>query len=309
MGIAERAWAWARDRAALTCSPPLNICSKASTKPSKSSSALRSGVTPDSLHSCSNVDDELVRSTSSVLIVFLNADESGDGGGDEAAAERRRAAQRWWKETGRGRAGTAGAAMWMGSGRGRVKAAAARCIADSSRCRLVVWRCLQDATWLHARFGRKLPSNLASEPPCRRRRRNATRCARSRSCHPPRLGAGARATPSHPCSLAQVSISLLRAGDGINYPQDAQSVSVHYDAFLPNGAQWDSSRKRGRPLRFRVGVGQVVAGLELGVREMSIGEHVRLRVPHELAYGERGFPGLVPPCTDIEFDIELIDIV
>ena len=89
------------------------------------------------------------------------------------------------------------------------------------------------------------------------------------------------AFPSH--SQAEVTITLVRAGDGENYPRRSQSVAIHYDAFLANGAEWDSSRRRGKPLRFRVSSGQVIPGLDHGVMQMSVGELVRLRVPAELA--------------------------
>ena len=106
-----------------------------------------------------------------------------------------------------------------------------------------------------------------------------------------------------------IDIKMLRAGDSDNYPRPHQSVAVHYDAFLPNGKMWDSSRKRGRPLRFRLGGGQVISGLDAAVSELSMGMRARVTIPAELAYGERGFPGLVPPNSSIDFDLELLEIV
>ena len=131
-----------------------------------------------------------------------------------------------------------------------------------------------------------------------------------------------------------LAIKLLRAGDADNYPLKAQAVAVHYDAYLANGSMWDSSRKRGRcalsplkstptgtersrvrnsrrhrPLRFRLGAGQVIPGLDEAVSQLSMGMRARVDIPAELAYGERGFPGLVPPNTAISFDIELLEIV
>ena len=108
---------------------------------------------------------------------------------------------------------------------------------------------------------------------------------------------------------SSVSIRLIRAGDTTSYPQASQSVAIHYDAYLPNGTMWDSSRKRGRPLRFRLGVNQVIKGLDETVMQMSMGMRARVTIPSTLAYGERGFPGLVPPNTAIDFDLELLEIV
>ncbi|RYH13351.1 hypothetical protein EON65_35850 [archaeon] len=47
-------------------------------------------------------------------------------------------------------------------------------------------------------------------------------------------------------------------------------------------------------------------GLDLGVAQLSIGERAKVSIPAHLAYGEKGFPGLIPPRTDLVFDIELI---
>ena len=92
-------------------------------------------------------------------------------------------------------------------------------------------------------------------------------------------------------------------------PRQSLTVAIHYDAYLPNGTMWDSSRKRGRPLRFRLGVNQVIKGLDETVMQMSMGMRARVTIPSTLAYGERGFPGLVPPNTAIDFDLELLEIV
>ena len=54
---------------------------------------------------------------------------------------------------------------------------------------------------------------------------------------------------------------------------------------------------------------QVVRGLDEGVQCMSVGERVQLIFPAEWGYGARGFPGLVPPNTPLEFDLELVEIM
>ena len=104
-------------------------------------------------------------------------------------------------------------------------------------------------------------------------------------------------------SAQGVTIKMIKAGDSDGYPQPTQSVVVHYDAYLPNGELWDSSKQRGRPLRFRLGVGQVIPGLDEGIMQLSLGARARMTLPPEMAYGARGFPGLVPPNTSVDFDI------
>ena len=105
-----------------------------------------------------------------------------------------------------------------------------------------------------------------------------------------------------------LQIKMLRSGDGKQYPQSMQSVAIHYEAWA-NGKMWDSTKDRKRPLRFRVGAGQVIKGLDLAVSQLSIGSRAKVLIPADIAYGARGFPGLVPPNTPIEFDIEVLELV
>ena len=77
-------------------------------------------------------------------------------------------------------------------------------------------------------------------------------------------------------------------------------------AQLPDGKQFDSSRDRGKPFKFKLGAEQVIPGLDEGVSQLSIGERAKIMIPPEMAYGERGFPGLIPRNTMLVFDLELI---
>ena len=110
-----------------------------------------------------------------------------------------------------------------------------------------------------------------------------------------------------------VEVTTLVAGDGVHFPKKGQIVAIHYDAFLAaekaEGKQWDSTHKRAKPLRFRLGQGQVIPGLDEGVGTLSLAGKARIAIPACLAYGKRGFPGLVPPDTDVIFNVELVDIL
>jgi len=103
-----------------------------------------------------------------------------------------------------------------------------------------------------------------------------------------------------------VRVEIFAAGDGINYPRKGQTVTVHYTGYLPDGGLFDSSRDRGKPFKFKLGAEQVIPGLDKGVAQLSIGERAKIVIPPRLAYGERGFPGLVPPNSELIFDLELI---
>ena len=84
------------------------------------------------------------------------------------------------------------------------------------------------------------------------------------------------------------------------------TVTVHYTGYLPNGNMFDSSRDRGKPFKFKLGAEQVIPGLDKGVSQRSIGERAKIMIPAQHAYGDRGFPGLIPPNSELVFDLELI---
>ncbi|MDB5791161.1 MAG: hypothetical protein JWQ80_1185 [Massilia sp.] len=76
------------------------------------------------------------------------------------------------------------------------------------------------------------------------------------------------------------------------------------------GRKFDSSLDAGRtPLEFRLGAGSVIKGWEQGVAGMKVGGKRTLVIPSQLAYGKRGAPGgMIPPDTDLIFDVELLGV-
>jgi FKBP-type peptidyl-prolyl cis-trans isomerase FkpA len=74
------------------------------------------------------------------------------------------------------------------------------------------------------------------------------------------------------------------------------------------GKQFDSSLTQGQPFRFPVGTGQVIKGWDQGVVGMKVGESRRLIIPADLAYGDSGAGGVIPPGATLVFDIDLVAI-
>ncbi len=95
-------------------------------------------------------------------------------------------------------------------------------------------------------------------------------------------------------------------------PQNGQSVSVHYTGWLDDhgqrGKKFDSSRDRGSPFSFTLGVQQVISGWDNGVATMHVGGKRTLIIPPDQGYGARGAGGVIPPNATLIFDVELLGV-
>jgi FKBP-type peptidyl-prolyl cis-trans isomerase len=90
-------------------------------------------------------------------------------------------------------------------------------------------------------------------------------------------------------------------------PKPGQTVFVHYVGTLLNGKEFDNSVKRGKPIDFQLGVGQVIAGWDEGIALMNQGGKATLLIPSAQAYGARE-AGTIPANSVLRFDVELVSI-
>ena len=99
--------------------------------------------------------------------------------------------------------------------------------------------------------------------------------------------------------------SVIKEGTGKS-PKATDTVVCHYEGFLTNGTVFDSSIQRGEPAAFPLNA--VIAGWTEGLQLMKEGGKTRFFIPYNLAYGEAGAAGAIPPYAALIFDVELLEV-
>ena len=111
--------------------------------------------------------------------------------------------------------------------------------------------------------------------------------------------------PEPPTDLV---ITDLTVGDGAE-ATSGSTVSVHYVGVAHStGEEFDASHNRGEPLRFRLGIGQVIQGWDTGVQGMRVGGCRQLVIPPHLGYGARGAGGVIKPGETLVFVVDLLEV-
>lgn len=110
--------------------------------------------------------------------------------------------------------------------------------------------------------------------------------------------------------------AVQTTGSGLQYivlnqvegakPKSTDNVKVHYEGTLLDGTKFDSSYDRGEPIDFPLN--QVIPGWTEGIQLMTVGSKYKFFIPYELAYGEQGAGGVIPPYAALIFTVELLGI-
>ena len=117
-------------------------------------------------------------------------------------------------------------------------------------------------------------------------------------------------------SVTELTTTVLRKSKGRKL-QDGDRLLVQYQGELLNGEQFDASfdfssfePEEGRtPFDFVLGAGQVIQGWDQGLNGQKLGEVVELKIPSELAYGETGSGGTIPPNSPLIFTVEVLAVL
>jgi FKBP-type peptidyl-prolyl cis-trans isomerase len=133
--------------------------------------------------------------------------------------------------------------------------------------------------------------------------------------HPaPRAHTAARPNPNVPSKVTGPGTTTpsglqywdIKVGTGATAAA-GQNVKVQYTGWLTTGKKFDSS-VGGPPFTFQLGAGQVIKGWDEGVVGMKVGGKRQLKIPPQLAYGEKGYPGAIPANSTLIFDVQLVGV-
>ena len=113
------------------------------------------------------------------------------------------------------------------------------------------------------------------------------------------------AKPGVITTASGLQYKVIREGIGLS-PDDNDTIVVHYKGSLVDGKVFDSSYERNEPIT--ITAGQVISGWGEGLKLMKSGGKYELYIPQNLAYGEQGAGGVIPPFATLIFEMEIVEI-
>ncbi|MEO6709169.1 MAG: FKBP-type peptidyl-prolyl cis-trans isomerase [Planctomycetota bacterium] len=112
--------------------------------------------------------------------------------------------------------------------------------------------------------------------------------------------------------FTELGITVTKTGTGVA-ATSGRHVMINYKASVADAEKpFDSTFASNRPLEVELGSGaklKVIEGLRLGLEGLMPGSEVRLQIPANLAWGEKGNPAVgVPANADVVFEVQVLDV-
>ncbi len=101
--------------------------------------------------------------------------------------------------------------------------------------------------------------------------------------------------------------TVVKVGQGAS-PVIGSAVRFHCTGSLPSGRQFWDTREANVPQREILNYDQLIPGVVQALLTMKPGERRKVMIPSRLAYGNNGYPHVVPPGTDVNMDLELVSV-
>ena len=109
-------------------------------------------------------------------------------------------------------------------------------------------------------------------------------------------------------TAAEIEIISDKPGDGKKSIHHSW-VQIEYTGSFESGDVFDTNVGKNRPLVVQMGMKEVIPGFEQGIIGTTKGTKRKIKIPAELAYGEKGGGDVIPPNTDLIFEFEIIDVL